>query len=163
MPERKTLLSYIEDLSKNKSRISYIYRTQYRRFVWRNSEIQDYATRTAAFLQKKGIKKGDRVILWGENSPEWVIAFLGCLLTGAIAVPVDDASPEEFARKIFHKTKARIAFVSEEKDLQTEGLSVIVLSRMRQSLSSTEAKEFLPAEPVTQPAWVHKMMKDYWE
>lgn len=146
MPERKILLSYIEDLAKNKGRISYIYRTQYRKFVWRNGEIQDYATRTAAFLQKKGIRKGDRVILWGENSPEWVIAFLGCLLTGAIAVPIDDASPEEFTRKIFHKTKARIAFVSEEKDLQTEGLSVIVLSRLKQSLSNTEAREFSPTD-----------------
>jgi long-chain acyl-CoA synthetase len=146
VPERQTLISYIEDLSKNKARIGYIYRTQYRKFIWRNGEIYDYARRTATFLQKKGIKKGDRIILWGENSPEWVIAFLGCLLTGAISVPVDDSSPEEFTRKIINKTKARIAFFSEEKNLQEDGLSVIYLDKLRQSLSDSREEEFSPVD-----------------
>lgn len=146
MPERQTLISYIDDLSKNRARIGYIYRTQYRKFVWRNDEIQNYVRRTAAFLQKRGIGKGDRIILWGENSPEWVIAFLGCLLTGAVAVPIDDSSTEEFTKTVIDKTKARCAFFSEDKKLLVEDLPIIVLNRLKQSLSTSKSNDFLPVD-----------------
>ncbi len=146
IPGRKTLTSYIDDLSKYQRRIGYIYRTQYRKFMWRYDEVQDYAKRMAAFLQKNGIKKGDRVILWGENSPEWIIAFLGCLLSGVIAVPIDESSPEEFTRKIINKTKAKIALFSEEKGLKGESLFIVSLNKLRQSLSEIKIEEFSPVD-----------------
>jgi len=36
------------------------------------------------------------VLLWSANCAEWVAAFLGCALCGAIAVPVDDAASPDF-------------------------------------------------------------------
>lgn len=146
MPARKTLISYIDDLSKYRRRIGYIYRTQYRKFLWRYGEIQEYAKKMASFLQRNGIKKGDRVIIWGENRPEWIISFLGCLLTGAVAVPVDDSSPEEFTCKIIKKTKARMAIVSENKALKAEDISIVFLNRLKQSLSEIKSEEFSPVD-----------------
>lgn len=43
----------------------------------------------AAGLQEQGLQKGDRVGLFLDNSPAFVIAFFGALLTGAVVVPVN--------------------------------------------------------------------------
>ena len=41
----------------------------------------------AARLATAGVRKGDKVVFWGENRPEWIVAFWGCLLGGVIVVP----------------------------------------------------------------------------
>ena len=45
--------------------------------------------RTAAYLQSRGVGRGDRVALAGKNSPEWAVAYLGVLAAGAVVVPID--------------------------------------------------------------------------
>src|SRR3712207_8340047 len=47
-------------------------------------------------LEARGVAKGDRVLVWGANSPEWVAAFFGCLARGAVAVPLDVESAGDF-------------------------------------------------------------------
>jgi long-chain acyl-CoA synthetase len=47
------------------------------------------ALRVAALLAERGLRKGDRVALVMRNLPEWPVAFLGALLAGAIAVPLN--------------------------------------------------------------------------
>ena len=37
-------------------------------------ELRDRAHRAALLLANRGIKPGDRVLLIGENSPDWVLA-----------------------------------------------------------------------------------------
>jgi long-chain acyl-CoA synthetase len=43
----------------------------------------------AALLRERGLQKGDRVALVMRNLPEWPVVFLGALLAGAIAVPLN--------------------------------------------------------------------------
>ena len=38
----------------------------------------------SAELAARGIRKGDRVGLWGPNSAAWVAAFLGCAYRGVV-------------------------------------------------------------------------------
>jgi long-chain acyl-CoA synthetase len=52
-------------------------------------ELRDGARRGALLLAGRGVKPGDRVLLLGENSPEWVLGFFAILYAGAIAVPLD--------------------------------------------------------------------------
>ena len=40
-------------------------------------------------LQQKGVRKGDRVAIAMRNLPEWVAAFFGVVLTGAIVTPLN--------------------------------------------------------------------------
>lgn len=44
--------------------------------------------RFATGLSELGVKKGDRVIIYTSNCPQWVIAFFGVQIIGAQAVPV---------------------------------------------------------------------------
>ncbi len=61
-------------------------------------ELRDRAHRGGLLLATRGIKPGDRVLLLGENSPDWVLAYFAILCAGAIAVPLDHLiSPEELA------------------------------------------------------------------
>ena len=47
------------------------------------------ALRVAALLRERGFRKGDRVALVMRNLPEWPVVFMGALLAGAIAVPLN--------------------------------------------------------------------------
>src|SRR5271155_2390153 len=61
-------------------------------------ELRDRAHRAAMLLATRGIKPGDRVLLIGENSPDWVLGYFAILCAGAIAVPLDQLiSAEELA------------------------------------------------------------------
>jgi long-chain acyl-CoA synthetase len=52
-------------------------------------ELCDGAHRAGLLLATRGIKAGDRVLLVGENSPDWVLAYFAILYAGAVAVPLD--------------------------------------------------------------------------
>jgi long-chain acyl-CoA synthetase len=63
-------------------------------------EIARLAGRFAALLIQRGIGPGDRVLLWAENSAEWIAAFHGCMLRGVLAVPLDSNGTAEFAARV---------------------------------------------------------------
>ena len=66
----------------------------------------------AQALASNGIKKGDRVALLAENSPQWVIAWFGIVRAGAIVVPIlNDFMPKQIANIIQH-SGAKIVFAS---------------------------------------------------
>jgi long-chain acyl-CoA synthetase len=58
------------------------------------------ASAFATHLKAAGIAKGDRILFWGENRPEWVVALWACLLEGIVAVPVDFRSSAAMVEKI---------------------------------------------------------------
>jgi long-chain acyl-CoA synthetase len=68
----------------------------------------------AGKLRATGVHKGDKIVLWSENRPEWVAAFWACLLIGAIVVPVDYRASSEFLLRIRDKVKARIVWIGDE-------------------------------------------------
>ncbi|MEE3402822.1 MAG: class I adenylate-forming enzyme family protein [Acutalibacteraceae bacterium] len=48
--------------------------------------LQEQAEQAAAVLLKNGFKAGEKAVLWGYNSIEWVIAFLAVTAAGGTAV-----------------------------------------------------------------------------
>ena len=52
---------------------------------WQN--VSEKVISISSFLKKKGVTKGDRVMLVSEGRPEWMISDLAILGTGAITVP----------------------------------------------------------------------------
>jgi long-chain acyl-CoA synthetase len=63
-----------------------------RKELYTFEDVRELTMRAAGFLAHKGIKQGDRVILFSNNMPEWGITYFGILKAGATAVPVDPAS-----------------------------------------------------------------------
>lgn len=70
----------------------------------------------AARLSSHGVVQGDAVLLWGENRPEWLVAYWGLQLIGAVAVPIDFRSPPAFAARIAGIVGARLVLAGDEVD-----------------------------------------------
>jgi fatty-acyl-CoA synthase len=53
-------------------------------------EFADEAERVAGFLEGQcGVRKGDRVLLFMQNSPQFAIAYYGILRANAVVVPIN--------------------------------------------------------------------------
>jgi len=66
-------------------------------------------------LKERGVRTGDRVLIWGANGAEWAAAFWGCLLRGAVAVPMDDGATSDFAGRVARDAGVKLVFASREK------------------------------------------------
>src|SRR6202041_1605134 len=80
----------------------------YRVERWIYGWISDEACRLARELESRGIGRGDAVLLWAENSPEWLAVFWGCLLRGAVIVPIDHISTADFASRVAEQVNPKL-------------------------------------------------------
>lgn len=97
----------------------------YRSMSW--AEAARRVSRLARGLRAHGIERGDRVALVSENRPEWVIADIGIMAAGAVAVPGYVTNTIDDHRHILNNTGAKAAIVSTRK------LSVNLLAAARQT------------------------------
>jgi long-chain acyl-CoA synthetase len=80
------------------------------------AEVTRAARGFAARLIAHGIGKGDTVVLWGENRPEWIACYWGIQLAGAVAVPIDFRSSHEFASRIREIVAAKVVLAGDDVD-----------------------------------------------
>ena len=71
-------------------------------------QLARLARRFGAELERRSILKGERVVIWGENSPEWVAAFFGCVMRGVVPVPVDFAGSLDFVERVVREVTPRL-------------------------------------------------------
>ncbi len=103
--------------------------------VFFNKVIQEYGTRPALAsvgeepftydefarrvqvlkdaMEQWGIHKQDRVVLLGNSSPQWAIAYMAIMTSGAVAVPILEEFPENDIDHILTHSEAKAAFISE--------------------------------------------------
>jgi long-chain acyl-CoA synthetase len=91
---------------------AFVYHRGYRTPRWTYGQTAELALRFARELETRNINKGDRVLLWGANSPEWVAAFLGCLLRGVVAVPMDRIASPDFVERVANDVQAKLVVCS---------------------------------------------------
>jgi long-chain acyl-CoA synthetase len=87
---------------------AYGQRCGYRMEWFTYGQVLEMASRFADDLEARGIGKGERVMLLGENCAEWVAAFFGCALRGVVVVPMDDGASAEFALRVSRQVGARL-------------------------------------------------------
>ena len=98
---------------------------------WSYSRFGDECRRIAQGLLAAGLVKGDRVVLWSENRPEWMAVWMGTAIAGIIIVPVDFLATEQECLNIMNITKAKAFFYSGRKkdfadSLSSKGISLSV-------------------------------------
>ncbi|HEY0821351.1 MAG TPA: long-chain fatty acid--CoA ligase [Rhizobacter sp.] len=87
------------------------------------AEFKDEAERIAGYLQQVcGVKAGDRVLLYMQNSPQWVLAFYGILRANAVVVPVNPMNMTEELKHYVKDTGATTAFVPQDLYAQMQPL-----------------------------------------
>jgi len=79
------------------------------------AEFKDEAERLAGYLQQDcGVQAGDRVLLYAQNSPQWVLAFYAILRANAVVVPVNPMNMTEELAHYVSDSGARVAFVAQD-------------------------------------------------
>ena len=79
------------------------------------NQVFEKVTVLANWLIANGIKKGDKVVVSGKNSPEWGVVYLATLYASGIIVPVDNGLHEPDVCKIIKRSEPKIAIVDSEK------------------------------------------------
>ena len=93
-----------------------VYDDGYRVRRYTYADVTRAARGFAAKLIAHGVLKGDKVVVWGENRPEWIACYWGIQLAGAVAVPIDYRSSREFADRIRGIVGARIVLAGDDVD-----------------------------------------------
>src|ERR1700688_539485 len=113
---RDTLVDFFQDFAGQPQEFL-IYDDGFRSHHYRYNEVAVQAHAFAARLRAAGIRKDDKVILYGENRPEWIIALWGCLLEAVIAVPIDYRSSPDFVHRIDQIVNARAILTGDQVSL----------------------------------------------
>ena len=118
--ERQSLVDLFCEFSKS-PREFLQYDNGYRSWKYTYAQVGLAAHHFAARLGEHNIGKGDKVIFWSENRPEWIAAFWGCVLGGVIVVPIDYRASLRFLQHVQQIVDARLILIGEEVQLNSWG------------------------------------------
>ncbi|HEY6306728.1 MAG TPA: AMP-binding protein [Candidatus Angelobacter sp.] len=127
---------------------AFVHRRGLRTLRWTYRQTAELAFRFARELESRNINKGDRVMLWGESCGEWVAAFFGCMLRGAVAVPMDRIATPGFAQRVAADVDARLIVGSRSLAAQAGGRPYLEIENLSDALVHHSAAPYPPA-PLT--------------
>ncbi|MGA8212156.1 MAG: AMP-binding protein [Candidatus Sulfotelmatobacter sp.] len=134
MTERSTVVDYLDDFRARGQACAYVHRRGYRTERWSYAKVVEISSLFARELEARKIGKGDRVMLWGENCAEWVAAFFGCAMRGAIVVPMDSGASADFAARVSRQVEAKL-WVCSRRHAESAGVTgtvpVVVLEEVK--------------------------------
>ncbi len=110
---RDTLIDFFDDLSRARGRFL-VHDDGFRSRAYSYAEIARGARGFAADLHDAGARAGDNVVFWSENRPEWIVAFWGCLLCGAVVVPIDYRASPDFLARVARIVSAKIVLIGQD-------------------------------------------------
>ncbi len=106
---RDHLAPLLDDFRRFDREIAVVRYQGNRRRVTTYGDLARLAGRFAALLAARGISEGDRVVIWAENSAEWIAAFHGCMLRGVLAVPLDAFGTADFVVRVAKDVTPKLA------------------------------------------------------
>ncbi len=110
---RDTLIDFFHDLSRARGDFL-VHDDGFRSHHYRYDEVARAARGFAARLHAHGLRKGDKVLFWSENRPEWIVAFWGCLLDGVIVVPIDYRASPDFLARVCRIVSAKVVLIGQD-------------------------------------------------
>jgi long-chain acyl-CoA synthetase len=111
---RDNLIDFFQDLGSIPKDAPYlVYDDGFRAHTFTYADVTRLAQAFAARLRDAQAQK---VILYAENRPEWIVALWGCLLAGVVAVPIDFRSSPDFVDRIRAVVDAQATLTGDEVD-----------------------------------------------
>ncbi|HEX9760123.1 MAG TPA: AMP-binding protein [Candidatus Acidoferrales bacterium] len=144
-----TLTGYLDSFHARGHETAYVHKHGYRTVRWSYQRIAEAAWQLARELESRGIAKGDRVVIWGENCAEWIVAFFGCLVRGAVVVPMDHIASPDFARRVAEQVDAKLIVGAAAHAQHLRPLQAITFDAMEETLARHASTRVEPvaAEP----------------
>src|SRR5918993_2170233 len=110
---RETLLDFFADLAAAHGEFL-VYDSGFRSYAYTYATVARASRAFAARLHIAGLRKGDTVLFWSENRPEWIVALWGCFLQGVVAVPIDYRASVDFLRRVRDIVHGRLLLTGED-------------------------------------------------
>jgi long-chain acyl-CoA synthetase len=110
---RDTLVDLFRDLDRPRGDFL-VYDDGYRVRRHSYAAVTRAARAFAGRLAAAGIGKGDKIVLWGENRPEWIVCYWGAVISGVIVVPIDYRASAEFLTRVAGIVQARAIIVGDD-------------------------------------------------
>ena len=141
---RRLVTSYLEDFVARGDAIAFADRKGLRTVRWSYKRIAESAYGFANHLAELGVERNDRVLLSGNNSGEWVIAFFACLLRGAIVVPLEVQNATGFVARVQQQVNAKVAVAETHLEID---LLVIPLDEVSKRASPSHSTPDVTSSP----------------
>jgi len=97
---------------------------------WTYMDLYRHSLRAAQLFSQRGLLPGDRVLLWGENAPEWVACLLGAALRGLVIVPIDAKAEKNEVQETAARTGARLLLAGERRPLVGVGIHTVAMNAL---------------------------------
>ena len=110
---RDTLIDVFTDLAATRGEFL-VYDDGFRSVSRSYEEVGRAARALAARLAAAGVRQGDRIIIWGENRPEWVAALWAAIISGIVVVPIDYRSSLDFVGRIRAIVDAKVVLAGDD-------------------------------------------------
>jgi long-chain acyl-CoA synthetase len=142
---RRSLVEYLDEFQKRGNEPAYVEPRGYRRLRWSYRQVAETAFRCARELSARAIEKGDRVLIWGPNSAEWVAAFFGCAAVGAIVVPIDDAATSDFVLGVCAQVHAKLILCARPHAALAFPSPLVILEDLAETLARHSGSSYRAA------------------
>jgi len=116
-------------------------------------KFQNMVFKTANALVEAGVKENDKVAIYADNSPEWIIMDVATLAIGAVTVPIYSTNGTDQVEYIIKHAEPKIILAGDEEqykicyDLMTKtsGVEMIIAAKNNFTLSdkSTSLADFI--------------------
>ncbi|MGB2622707.1 MAG: AMP-binding protein [Candidatus Acidiferrum sp.] len=144
---RENLLSLFEEFRRYGGDVAVVQRRGYRREKMTYAELYEQVLLWGAALRGHGIRPGDRVLLWGQNSAEWIICFWAILLQGAVAVPMDAGASPDFVRRVIQDAGVKLV-LRDRRQMRFAGMPPsLVVNDLKDVVKSPPASEEAAIDP----------------
>ena len=110
---RRTIFSMIADARARFGEKPFAFRKTDAGWTFKTfNETFDESRLLASFLMDRGYTPGERLAIYAEGSPNWIVAEYGIISAGCVAVPLSfKLLPEEIAYRLEH-SEARVIFTN---------------------------------------------------
>ena len=127
---------------------------------WTWAQLRDDALAIAGGLQALGVSKGDRVILFTQNSPQYLLAFHAVMYCGGVVVPINPMNKAEELPHYIRDSGAKVAIaacdiaheLAEASGRMNDGLAHLIVC---------DWVDVLPSDPVRRDAVVPEIWREW--
>lgn len=87
--------------------------TDYKGITLQYHDVARKIEKLHILFENSGLRKGDKVALYGRNSSHWAVAFLATLTYGAVVVPIQHEFTSDQVYNIVNHSESKLLFVGD--------------------------------------------------
>ncbi len=115
---------------------------------WSYRRLHAAAFAVALTLRERDIQRGEYLVLWAANTPEWVSFLFGAALRGIVVVPIDEGASCDFVERIVEKVAPVLVVHGHTQDVRGLGVPTLSLYASHHEPSrSDQASLVVPVAP----------------